>query len=90
MFGLSKYLTGGAVLIALAGAGWGWDQSRRADVLSARLSAAQSDLAQCRADAAQRRIIDDAVSTVEHLAPDALTGWLRDRAGISGNQRPDL
>lgn len=87
---IQRYLTAGALALAVAGAGWGWIQGQRLDRAEAaarradeRAAAAGRDLAQCRADQAARRGIDDAVSDIGELLPDALTGWLRDRAAAA-------
>ncbi len=78
---ISRYLTIGALLLALAGSGWGWREGQRAAGLEIELRTAQATIARLQAEALTREKIDHAVDQVQRLDGRAIADWLRARAG---------
>lgn len=76
-----RYITAGALLVALAGGGWGWWQNHRAAGLAANLTDAQTEIARLRAEATARKKIEHAIDQIQRLDGDAVVDWLRNRAG---------
>ena len=78
---IARYVAAGALVVALAGAGWGWRQAQRAARIDAELAAANAQIARLQAEAKAKGLIDHAVDQVQRLDGGAISEWLRARAG---------
>lgn len=80
---VTRYIIAACAAVALSGASYGYVQGLRATRAEDRAEAATRDLMQCRADAATRERIDDAVSDIGRKLPGDISDWLRARAAAA-------